>query len=448
MLFIPCSAAATDGNATMRLAKTLGSKILLLLLGYLLMAGVVRLAHGQQRYPATALQPDCVQFFQLASVTDGGSFDNRQVGCTTWTVAYQSTGFTVISLQFESAPPGTDTTPGAFVAFAGTLVSGINPNTAITQASSQFSGYFPWVRINATALTGAGVIRGLLYGYRQPNVASVAISGNVAVVGPTAAGAASTTNPVQVGVIDTTGNVVKLVGNANGLFVQGRSAAGSIPVNNPTPIGGLDNGGTLRSFLATSIGQASVSSPLTGADAVGNGSLGSMVNSAAGGVGYLGIAPIIFNNTTWDRFRSASLSNFPLATTLTARNSIGAATTEKGSRWMVISNPAAGSQATASIAAEASVRHVVDCIAFSAAATTAPALTALTVNVRDGATGAGTIIWTYQVAIAAATGQSVAPHSICGLNLTGTTNTAMTLEFSAALANLIESVSISGFNVN
>jgi hypothetical protein len=34
------------------------------------------------------------------------------------------------------------------------------------------------------------------------------------------------------------------------------------------------------------------------------------------------------------------------------------------------------------------------------------------------------------------------------LNLVGTTNTAMTLEFQALLTNLIESVSISGYNVN
>ena len=46
-----------------------------------------------------------------------------------------------------------------------------------------------------------------------------------------------------------------------------------------------------------------------------------------------------------------------------------------------------------------------------------------------------------------ATGQNVAPFELCGLNLAGTTNTAMTLEFSASLANLIQAVSLSGFNV-
>ncbi len=110
-------------------------------------------------------------------------------------------------------------------------------------------------------------------------------------------------------------------------------------------------------------------------------------------------------------------------------------------------NPAASSQATASIANEATVRHVADCIGFSAGSTSAPSLTALTVNLRDGATGAGTIIWTTEVVVSAATGQNVAPINVCGLNLAGTTNTAMTFEFSASLTNLIESASVSGFNV-
>ena len=155
----------------------------------------------------------------------------------------------------------------------------------------------------------------------------------------------------------------------------------------------------------------------------------------------------LWDTTQWVRAKGSALASMPTSQTLTSRNAVGAALMEKTSRWSVIHNPAAGSQATASIAAEASVRHVADCISFSAGSTTAPALTALTVNLRDGSTGAGTIIWTHQVVISNATGQNTEPFAICGLNLPGTTNTAMTLEWSASLANLIEAVSISGFNV-
>lgn len=113
--------------------------------------------------------------------------------------------------------------------------------------------------------------------------------------------------------------------------------------------------------------------------------------------------------------------------------------------FTVTSNPAAGSQATASQAAGgAGVRNVATGLCFSAGSTTAPVLTALTVNLRDGATGAGTIKITFEVIIPAATGQNVAP--VCApVNVIGSANTAMTLEFSASLANLIQSVSLQGY---
>lgn len=161
----------------------------------------------------------------------------------------------------------------------------------------------------------------------------------------------------------------------------------------------------------------------------------------------IGNAGLVYDGTTWARRKTVSLTNMVPATTTTVRSQVGAALTEKSARWSVIHNPAASSQATASIAAEAAVRHVADCVSFSAGSTTAPALTALTIVLRDGATGAGTIVWTHQVVISAATGQNVVPYGLCGLSLTGTTNTAMTLEFSALLTNLIESVSVSGYNV-
>ena len=146
---------------------------------------------------------------------------------------------------------------------------------------------------------------------------------------------------------------------------------------------------------------------------------------------------------------AVSLIAFPAASTLTSRNAAGALQAEKSSRWTVVSTPAVSTQASASIAAEASVRHVADCINFSAGSTTAPAaVTNLTVNLRDGATGAGTVIASWTVVAPAATGQNVAPFSACGLNLVGTTNTAMTLEFSALLTNLFESVTLTGFNLS
>lgn len=157
---------------------------------------------------------------------------------------------------------------------------------------------------------------------------------------------------------------------------------------------------------------------------------------------------LLWDGAVWARHKASALATFPLTTTLTTRNQVGVALVDKPSRWAVLSNPAAGVQASATIAAEASVRHAVDCVAFSGASVVAPVLTAMTIDVRDGASGAGTIIWTYQLAVSNATGQNILPFTACGLNLVGTTNTAMTLEFSIGLANLVEAVSISGFNVS
>ncbi len=204
-------------------------------------------------------------------------------------------------------------------------------------------------------------------------------------------------------------------------FVYGQTISYTVPTTNAN----------ILQWGSTAVTQATVA-----ADNVGNPTV-----PLHGSIGML------WDSTQWLRAKSAALATYPVATTLTSRNSVGAQLSEKGSRWTVIHNPAASSQATASIANEATVRHVADCVSFSAGSTTAPALTALTVNLRDGATGAGTIIWTAEVLAANATGENVPPFSICGLNLAGTTNTAMTLEFSALLTNLVESVSLSGFNL-
>jgi hypothetical protein len=120
---------------------------------------------------------------------------------------------------------------------------------------------------------------------------------------------------------------------------------------------------------------------------------------------------------------------------------------ERGPRWSTTNNPAAGTQASASRAAGGpSVRHVADCVTASATASTAPAATNLGLNLRDGASGAGTIIWLTQIA-AAATAATHAIVTICGLNLIGTANTAMTLEFSAGLTNEFEAVTLTGYDV-
>jgi hypothetical protein len=104
------------------------------------------------------------------------------------------------------------------------------------------------------------------------------------------------------------------------------------------------------------------------------------------------------------------------------------------------SAPAAGSQATVSFPA-APERWVFDQVCFSGGSTTAPVLTQLSVNVRDGASGAGNVLASFIIIIPAATGQNVLPFCT-PLGFAGSVNTAATAEFSSLLANEFEQVSL------
>lgn len=433
--------------------------------------------------------PNCNQLgVTLLTAVPGTNYNNTgNQKCVVWTLAYFAEGFGALSIQLEQAPDNGGV-PGAFSAISSTFVSnGTNPLTSTTSGNLTVNGYFAWIRVNLTSATGTGFVNFSLIGnayigpsssvtsaatgvasnvnLTQVGGAAVALgqnnmAGSIPVVvasnqsaqvvdGPDAPGVAPTQNPVQVSGFDGT-NVRRIRTDGTGfLAVGGEAASGAAPVGNPVYIGGNNNGVNVQPLQVDGSGAAFITyyttNDIDGLPAVA----GSARNT---GTGFAGVASYLhlFNATgsTFDKQREATLTAFPTSTTLTARNSVGAALTEKGSRWSVVSNPAAGNQASASIASEASVRHVVDCVSFSASAGAAPTLTALTLNIRDGASGAGTVIWTWNLEIAAATGQSVVPHSICGLNLVGTTATAMTVEFSASLANLAESVSISGYNVN
>lgn len=302
----------------------------------------------------------------------------------------------------------------------------------------------PYTSSNAVSSTAAnGNWQAFVGGLTDFRIRASAYTSGTAIV------VLNSTSAVGAGAVETQSGT-----GASASQVQGAGATNtSVASINPILISAVNASASMQNFVCGGSGTTCGmwAGPNSVADAIsGTSTLGLPYNPGNGGAdtGGLRVNPVQYNGTTLDTQRNASLANDAVSTTLTARNSIGASLSEKGSRWTVIHNPAANSQATASIASEASVRHVVDCVSFSAGAIVAPALTALTVNVRDGATGAGNIIWTFQVIIPAATGQSVAPHSICGLNLVGTTATAMTAEFSAGLTSLSESVSISGYNVN
>ena len=115
--------------------------------------------------------------------------------------------------------------------------------------------------------------------------------------------------------------------------------------------------------------------------------------------------------------------------------------------WSATSNPGVGAQASASQPASTAPalkesRHVCTSVSATLVAAAATAAQA-TLNLRDGATGAGTILGSWVLAVPGVIG-SCTVFSIDSLEIIGSPNTAMTLEFAAAVATQFESVTLTG----
>lgn len=112
-------------------------------------------------------------------------------------------------------------------------------------------------------------------------------------------------------------------------------------------------------------------------------------------------------------------------------------------RWAKVHNPAAAAQATIGQAALTYARHIAT--GATVCITAVAAQPAIVFNLRDGATGAGTVLWTATLSAAAGTSNCVCMGST---QLVGTVNTAMTLESATATAATnLATVALSGYDV-
>lgn len=116
--------------------------------------------------------------------------------------------------------------------------------------------------------------------------------------------------------------------------------------------------------------------------------------------------------------------------------------------WALTNLPIVNTQATITRAAGAAgVRHIATSITATFSSGTSSAGGAVVAVLRDGSTGAGTILWQSNMQFTAAVdgGQTIV---VPALNILGSPATAMTLEFTAAGgANTFESVSVTGYDV-
>lgn len=124
-------------------------------------------ARSQQPNP-----PDCIFTFTTTAIgnfPNATGLDNHVNGCVTWTMQVNSTGFTALSVTFQSATGAT--APGTYGTYSGTVVTGVNPIVATDGSANvtQFANKTvdtPWVRVNVAGLMGVGTINGVLYGYK------------------------------------------------------------------------------------------------------------------------------------------------------------------------------------------------------------------------------------------------------------------------------------------
>lgn len=190
--------------------------------------------------------------------------------------------------------------------------------------------------------------------------------------------------------------------------VAGGAASGSTTVGNPVPIAG-SNGVNAYTLSTDTSGRLQINTAQYGGNAV------SVLGTAAGTT----------TNTT------IPMAIQPLAWSATA-----------------IGN--SGVQASASQASQGATGFNVLTGYFCDVAVdgTAPTAATGTVNIRNGSSGAGSVIFSHVISVTAVAGAVASPATQTGLNVVGSANTAMTAEFTAGMgAHTYESCNITGYAI-
>lgn len=115
--------------------------------------------------------------------------------------------------------------------------------------------------------------------------------------------------------------------------------------------------------------------------------------------------------------------------------------------WAVTANPSANTAASATHAAVSGKAHICNTIhcTLSSNGSLAAAIN-VSMVVRDGASGSGTVLWSSSLSLPNTAGTASAPISMSGLAINGTPGNAMTIEFTAAAgAGTFETVAATGF---
>lgn len=203
---------------------------------------------------------------------------------------------------------------------------------------------------------------------------------------------------------------------ATGMMVRGAAASGAAKAGNPVLVAGQDGTNAVTKLVDSSGRQVIVGAAADGAAVAGN--------------------PVLMAGQ--DGTNAQSL----------AATTGGALVTTRPGTWAVQHQPAVNTQATISQAAGGgTVKNVCTAFMGSLCSDGAPTPERVIFNLRDGATGAGTIVASMNLSLPATSGSAVS-FAVTGINIVGTANTAMTVETdSAPGANVYATVSMTGYTL-
>jgi len=126
---------------------------------------------------------DCfnVYTFSGATAQTGQNNSSSQSPCVAWRVTYTSTGFSSVTVRFDTSPDNSNWTAVTNSICSSSVqppcvTDGSNPLPADVMGSSSFRAYGKWVRVNITSVTGTGSGQVVTYGYKGTSASALAFS--------------------------------------------------------------------------------------------------------------------------------------------------------------------------------------------------------------------------------------------------------------------------------
>ena len=117
---------------------------------------------------------DCTpttQTFTAATTGTAISNANTSTPCVSWRVTYNTSGFSALSMQFETSPDNSSWTAVTNSVCSSSVqppcvIDGSNPATTTGNQTFAVRAYGRYVRLNVTSVTGSGTITARIYGYK------------------------------------------------------------------------------------------------------------------------------------------------------------------------------------------------------------------------------------------------------------------------------------------